>query len=453
VDRMSRRSFLKHSAQAAAGLGAMAALGGTALAGTEARPTAKVPMPVEYQPTWISWVAATTACLKALGVSCDAVDVAGHAGYAFLLNICEGVGPCGPTNFDMGSLLCGVRSLGRSTLMFKGGQAAAVQEELRAAHDIVAREIAAGRPCVLYGLGAFAEFGVAVGLQDGAYLAAGQSDPVSPESLASSPGAAFLLAFPSALRVDPVVADRQAIVHALDMLRSGTTKNPVSLVRMSTGQAGYDEWIAALDSGTIGPHGGYNAQIWAEAKRYARDFVGRLAARNQSIQGPLRQAAAAYVEVAAAMEQVADLFPDPPHGKEAEDAGIRAKAAAALRAAKAAEAKATKALSEAAAQWTYKWNSAPGTRGVEMTMLAPCGIDCAKCDILARGECAGCRGDRRKQWTGDCTIRACCTDSKHLTLCNQCDQFVCEKLKDWGAAYPHHAAAVRRLEEMKQKNG
>ncbi|MFB3881377.1 MAG: DUF3795 domain-containing protein [Armatimonadota bacterium] len=444
---IDRRSFLRRSGQAALALGATAALGGGAGAAekVEEGKTVRVPMQVPYQQGRISWVAATTACLKALGVECDAVDVAGHSGYAFLLNICEGLGPCGPTNFDMGRLLGGVHSLGRSTLVFKGGQAAAVREELRAAQEIVEREIAAGRPCVLYGLGSFAEFGVAVGLQDGAYLAAGRSDPVSPENVASSPGAAFVLAFPTALQVDPVQADRQAIVHALEMLRSGTSKNPVSLVRMATGQDAYDEWIAALDSGTIGPHGGYNAQIWAEAKRYARDFAARLAVRNQSIQGPLRQAAAACVEVAAAMQQVADLFPDPPRGKEAEDPDIRAKAAAALRTAKAASAKATEALSEAAAKWTF----VPGKGGVEITMLAPCGIDCAKCDILARGHCAGCRGDRRRQWSGDCGLRVCCTDTKHLTLCNQCDQFVCQKLENWAAAYPHHAAAVERLKGMR----
>jgi hypothetical protein len=370
---LSRRELLKRGGQAALGLGAATALGGWAGAAGKAKEgkTVRVPMQVPHQPGWISWVAATTACLRALGVACDAVDVAGHSGYAFLLNICERVGPCGPTNFDMGHLLGGVRNLGRSTLWFKGeycpcelkqaDRVPAVRDELRTAQEIVARELAAGRPCVLYGSGAgFAEFGAVVGLQEGAYLVAHQPDPIPPERL-TAPGGTYVLAFPTSLQVDPALADRQAILRALDMLRSGTTKNPVSFVRMSTGKDAYDEWIASLDSGTIGPHGGYNAQVWAEAKRYARDFVARLAARNQPIQGPLRQAAAAYVEVAAAMQQVADLFPDPPRGKEAEDAEVRAKAARALRTAKAAEAKAADALSQTAAQWTYKWTSTAGT--------------------------------------------------------------------------------------------
>jgi hypothetical protein len=211
----------------------------------------------------------------------------------------------------------------------------------------------------VYGCGpGFAEFGAVVGLQDGAYVVAHQSDPIPPEKL-TMPGGSYVLTFPTALQVDPVQADREAILRALNMLHSGTTKNPVSLIRMSTGQAAYDEWIVALERGTIGPHGGYNAQIWAEAKRYARDFVARLAERNPPIQGPLRQAAMAYVQVAAALQEAADLFPDPPRANEWEDGETRAKAATALRAAKAGEAKAAEGLAEAAAQWTHEWTSAP----------------------------------------------------------------------------------------------
>ncbi len=116
---LSRRELLTRGGRAALGLGAVAALEGRAGAAEKAEEgtTVRVPMQMPYQPGWISWVAATTACLKALGVACDAADVAGHSGYAFLLNICEGVGPCGPTNFDMGRLLGGVRSLGRSALL------------------------------------------------------------------------------------------------------------------------------------------------------------------------------------------------------------------------------------------------------------------------------------------------------------------------------------------------
>ena len=48
-----------------------------------------VPMDVEWQPAWITWVAATTTCLNALGVECDKTDVAGYSGYAFVMSVHE----------------------------------------------------------------------------------------------------------------------------------------------------------------------------------------------------------------------------------------------------------------------------------------------------------------------------------------------------------------------------
>lgn len=79
---MSRRELLKRGGQAALGLGVAAALGGKARAaerGEEGK-TMRVPMQVPFRSGFITWVAATTACLRALGVSCDEVDVAGHSG-------------------------------------------------------------------------------------------------------------------------------------------------------------------------------------------------------------------------------------------------------------------------------------------------------------------------------------------------------------------------------------
>jgi len=44
---------------------------------------------VEYQPAWLTWLAATSTCLKALGVEHDMADLAGHSGYAFCLSVHE----------------------------------------------------------------------------------------------------------------------------------------------------------------------------------------------------------------------------------------------------------------------------------------------------------------------------------------------------------------------------
>lgn len=113
--------------------------------------------------------------------------------------------------------------------------------------------------------------------------------------------------------------------------------------------------------------------------------------------------------------------------------------------------------------------------------IAPCGIDCTACsllraptdeqaagalvgwfrsqgwlkpeegagEIMSRGPyCSGCRGDRAVQWSGDCAIRQCCTDSRHLRSCSDCTDFPCQNLVRWGENAPHHAAALIRLRSM-----
>ena len=56
-----------------------------------------VPMEVEYQPAWLTWVASTTTCLRALDIECDPVDVAGFITAAQqeidMLALAKGAGP------------------------------------------------------------------------------------------------------------------------------------------------------------------------------------------------------------------------------------------------------------------------------------------------------------------------------------------------------------------------
>jgi hypothetical protein len=108
-------------------------------------------------------------------------------------------------------------------------------------------------------------------------------------------------------------------------------------------------------------------------------------------------------------------------------------------------------------------------------MVAPCGIDCATCQIFIAAndpqqaerlaeswraggrpqskaewfQCQGCRGDEAKLWSEDCLIRKCCMDEKGLESCSQCEDFPCETLERWTARPEHHAAAFKRLKEMK----
>jgi hypothetical protein len=109
-------------------------------------------------------------------------------------------------------------------------------------------------------------------------------------------------------------------------------------------------------------------------------------------------------------------------------------------------------------------------------MIAVCGLECHKCDILkattdpqiARNIadwfkregnedvkpddvcCLGCKGDRDKHWAADCWILQCCVDKKGHEFCWQCDEFPCDKLAEWSKQCERYGDALDRLKRMKE---
>jgi hypothetical protein len=321
--------------------------------------TVMVPMRVEWVPSWLSWVSATTACLRALGVECDAVDVAGVSGYAFMMSVHKELCPSGPTVFDWGMLGEGVALLGRSTLQFMsldchGGDRAsdATRGHCRAVYDLVAREVAEGRPCVIWGA-YVPEFAAAIGVGDGCFHVksfrerTGQPQPPIPCEQLEAPGGPYALAFPTPTTPRrPGEGDAHAVSHAARLLYTRRMGRDYGF-----GLTAYDTWIAALEADAADPFGNaYNAQCYAEGRRLAHEFLKRAAARNAGVAEPLGQAVGAYAEARQAMEELARVFSFPP-GNEVRDSTNRAKAADLLRRAQAAEARAAEALTEAVANW------------------------------------------------------------------------------------------------------
>ncbi len=368
TSHITRRSFLQKMGIGAAALSTGALPGGcfaeanTRRADQMEGKAMRVPMKVEYEFVWLSWVASTTGCLKALGVDCDPAEVAGYSGYAFMLNVPNEMCPSGPTAFDWGLLHRGVSLLGRSTLVFHGAHCpcemkteadtARVRAEMRAAYEMVGREIAAGRPCVIWGT-YDPDFGIAVGVENDAYLVEtfrrGTDEPQTPipyDGLVC-PSGTYALAFPTAIEITRRQGDRHALRHAVTMLNytNGDAK-------YANGEAAYDRWIESLEGGEVAPHGNsYNAHCWEEARRFARDFLSHVSKRNRDMSDSLAPAIAAYGEVAAAFDKLTDLFPFPDADRKVDDPEVRAKAVEHLRAAKVADAKAAAALTAAARKW------------------------------------------------------------------------------------------------------
>lgn len=333
--------------------------------------TAQVPMEVAYTPAWLTWVASATTCLRALGVECDTADVAGLTGYAFVTTVHDELCPSGPTMFDWGMLDHGVNMLGRSTMVFSssdchtkdgkfGGEH--TREHCRVAFELVAHEVSEGRPCVLWGA-YVPEFSVAVGVDHGKYqvksfkeVIGEEQPPIAYDDL-DAPGGPYVVAFPTVTKISKAQlwGDSYAVGLAVRLLHQ-----PSAFRQYGCGLKAYDVWVAALEQNKANPFGNaYNAQCWAEARRFARDFLARAAERNPVVAPMLDRAHHAYADAAAAMQRVAELFPFPAKDELA-SADNRRDAATALRDAQAAETRAAGALAEAV---NTDWESAAAAAG------------------------------------------------------------------------------------------
>jgi hypothetical protein len=314
--------------------------------------TVSVPMEVTYTPAWLTWVAATTTCLRALEVACDPVDVAGMTGYAFHFTVARGLCPSGPTELEWGALLPGVWRLGRATSVFQAisftgpKESEAVREQFREAHAMARREVEAGRPCVIWGA-YVPEFAAVVGVTGDSYQVksfrecSGEEQPPIPFDALNAPGGAYLLAFPMVPSLPQADADRQALARAVARFRT-----PHPDPSYQTGVAAYDRWIEELLARRADAGGNsYNAACYAEGRRFAREFLERVAGRNRELAGPLAPAIQEYTKAAQAMEQVAALFPFPGQwGAMVTDEAAIEGAVEALRTARDAESRAVERL-------------------------------------------------------------------------------------------------------------
>jgi hypothetical protein len=274
---------------------------------------------VEYQPAWLTWVASTTTCLRALGIECDQADVAGFSGYAFHLCVHELLCPSAPTTLDWAQLSRGAHALGRATVEFRSpdceASGAARDEACRAAYELVRRELQARRPCVLWGT-YLPEFGVVVGVESGAYLVKsfkeviGEDQPPIPYDQTETPGGIYVLGFPAEAEYGELQRDLEAILVAIRFW-SRPAYGPYRY-----GADAYDTWVEALRAGRAERFGcGYNAACYAEGRRFAQQFLERMSTRRPLAADLLRKAADSYREAAHAMKQVSDVFPFGQEGK------------------------------------------------------------------------------------------------------------------------------------------
>jgi hypothetical protein len=317
----------------------------------------EVPMKIEWESGWLTWVSSTTMCLNALGIECDKADVAGYSGYAFALSINEGLCASGPTFLDWNKLASGLCALGRSTMTFismdcysEENRNEFTKSHARTAFDLVSEEINAGRPCVVWGLGV-PEFGVVRGIEGEDYLCV--QGGATPERIRwdeiNAPGGPYVLSFPTQRSKNTDWnMERESVRCAVTMMnRLNYASN------MQCGLNAYDFWCAQLaEKNAVKWTNSYNAQCWSEARHFAAEFIGKLAKNNSEIK-PLNEAHGSFLAVAEQMKGISEMFPFTMKFEKDKitDSETITKAIGYLETAKLNESKALDSLQEALSVW------------------------------------------------------------------------------------------------------
>jgi len=314
-----------------------------------------VPMDVKYHAAWLSWVAATTTCLNALGVKCDQVDVAGVSGYAFNLGINKTLCPSGPTWFDWGMLQWGILTLGRTVAVYQTGECYVPQNrddrnnaQAKTAFEFAKREIEEGRPCVIWGA-YVPEFAVVVGIEGNSYIVKSyrefskEPQPPVPYNELNAPGGIYVLAFPDTGKYDVKLQDKFALENAVRFF------NQPSFI-LHYGKEGYKYWINELEAGNAGSFGiSYNTACYHEGRIFAKEFLKRVAGRNSFAKDELMKASKLYEEAENEFKTLAKLFPFPgEQGKNITDKDVIKQAVKALKKAKKSECEAMDIVDEVA---------------------------------------------------------------------------------------------------------
>jgi len=275
-----------------------------------------------YLCCWISFNGAVGGALRAQGVDCDVVDVAGRSGYAFLLNVPKGrMCPSAPTSFESSvyeEFVKGVGELGIGAELwtqeggYEGGADASPSDRERAMHLFhrVKGEIdRSGRPLVLWGL-PIPEFGIVNGYEGQSYVAStfrSMGAPDKEELVAATdihaPACLMTVTFGGPRPVGGSWLER-AVTMASG--RAQVCKGFVS------GPKAAHEWSLSLLRAEDAEYMGnsYTAACWSEGRSNAGAFLKRMAREHKGrLAREMREAADSYAKGAQVMEEYVRLFP------------------------------------------------------------------------------------------------------------------------------------------------
>jgi hypothetical protein len=309
-----------------------------------------VTQPAIFHPCEFSYLGAIAGVLQARGIPCDIVDVGGYSGYAFLTKATEGWTDPGSVSMHSGNVdavpeavqqiwadfRAGTELLGaqlaafwdtRQLAFWDASQQAGNTERTHALFERVKQAIDGDCPAIVWGLGA-PEYGIVNGYAGDSYIVStfrgliGQADdPVRYDQLEAKGGLELIVvrgSRPSRTEAD----DRATLVRATTMAEGSpyrfafeTPRHPLGRrQRYVTGVAAFDAWAEVLERyvpDTIYPeYMSYLAACTLETKQVAAQFLTRLATRypDRPFTPSLQQAAGAYEQAAAELEQLVWIF-------------------------------------------------------------------------------------------------------------------------------------------------
>lgn len=322
-----------------------------------------------YQPCWLSYTGAMAGSLKALGVDCDIIDVGGHSGYAFLINVSKSVTcPSGPTALPSETWRQIRKATGNLGWTLEHYEYPHSYPEVEGKHTPKEIEIARklfekikqeinekDRPVVLWGL-VVPEYGIVNGYEGESYLTSTfrhltnkPEDPILFYDL-KAPGCLEALFFKH--KVEPDLA--QLGIGALERAISFAEASIPIHGNYVAGPVALDEWANVLENlpeEKQNYHGNsYVAACVHEGRMISGEYLERLSEKHFVKHSEhLLAAAECYTKGAKLMEEFTRIFPFKFQGEmKIKD---RKKAAELLRKVKPIEEEAIRHMKKALEMW------------------------------------------------------------------------------------------------------
>jgi len=269
---------------------------------------------LKWKPMWVSHLGCIKGCLDYLGMEVSDAWLYGATGHAFIINMHDIVCPSGPTAWNTEMISKLARNIGYQT---DGVFALKIHDDFadkqKQAWEHIRKSIDNGLPCYGWEL-EVPEYYVIYGYDDkGYYFSGAKCDSGKGPKPWQEVGDTQIgcLEMYSVSQVDPtddVKVTKDAFRYVLEH-----SKSPEKWIfpKYKAGLAGFDSWIAALETNRADGFGmAYNAEVWSECRRLAVQFLREAKTRlDDKLSDLFDEATDHYGVVWENLKKVTELFP------------------------------------------------------------------------------------------------------------------------------------------------